>query len=104
MLLSDLIAGKENSWATLYDSTRAAPLTFAHLYQVGLEEAVHFFKDRVTGSEAKEIPDVGPGEDGIIGKRDNQSAVYLHASGVYRQVKPSGEELGLPLPRLSLLG
>ena len=69
MLLSDLIAGKENSWATRYDSTRAAPLTSTHLYQVGLEEAVHFFKDRVTGSEAKEIPDVGPGEDGNIGKR-----------------------------------
>ena len=95
MLLSDLIAGKENSWATLYDSTRAAPLTSAHLYQEGLQEAVHFFKDRATGSEeAKEIPDVGPGEGGIVGRRGDQSAVYRDRDGHVHAVSARCTHLG----------
>lgn len=74
MLLSDLIAGKGNRWAGLYDPTRTAPFAAGQLYREGLEEAKHFFVDRATGSEAIEIADVAVGEGKIVGRPGDQSA------------------------------
>jgi glycine/D-amino acid oxidase-like deaminating enzyme/nitrite reductase/ring-hydroxylating ferredoxin subunit len=94
MLLSDLIAGRENRWASLYDSTRTAPFASGQLYHEGLEEAMHFFKDRVTDSEAREIADVAPGEGKVVGRPGEQSAVYRDPEGNVHAVSARCTHLG----------
>lgn len=108
MLLSDLIAGRENPWARLYDSTRSAPLTEKSLYKEGVSEAAHFAKDRLKGV-GRGVADVTPGEGKVVGRPGDQTAVYrnprgeVHPPGVHSLLEPCGEELGLPLPRVALL-
>lgn len=94
MLLSDLIVGRDNRWASLYESTRVVPFATGHLYREGLEEAVHFFKDRVTGSEAGEIADAAPGEGKIVGRPGAQKAVYRDLEGNVHAVSARCTHLG----------
>src|SRR5215213_4333087 len=69
MLLSDVIAGKENEWARLYDSTRISPFASKRLYKEGLDQAAHFVKDRFRGAGTI---DIVPGEGGIVGRSEER--------------------------------
>jgi len=91
MLLSDLIAGKGNEWARLYDSTRTPPLTAKSLYKEGLKEAMHFVKDRFRGAGTV---DIAPGEGGIVGRPGDQSAVYRDLQGELHAVSARCTHLG----------
>src|SRR5215212_1550186 len=91
MLLSDLIAGKENEWARLYDSTRTPPLTAKSLYKEGLKEVMHFVKDRFRGAGTI---DIAPGEGRIVGRPGDQSAVYRDLQGELHAVSARCTHLG----------
>jgi glycine/D-amino acid oxidase-like deaminating enzyme/nitrite reductase/ring-hydroxylating ferredoxin subunit len=91
MLLSDLIAGKENEWSRLYDPTRTSPLTAKGFYKESLKEAVHFAKDRFRGTG---IVDAEPGEGKIIGRPGDQSAVYRDLQGEVHAVSARCTHLG----------
>jgi len=93
MLLSDLISGKENRWAELYASTRATPLTRPTFYKEGVEEAVHFMKDRTEGM-GEGVADVAPGEGKIIGRPGDQTAVYRDPGGEVHAVSARCTHLG----------
>ncbi len=93
MLLSDLIAGKDNPWARLYDSTRAAPLTKKSLYEEGVSEATHFAKDRLKGV-GRGVADVAPGEGKVVGRPGNQTAVYRDPGGEVHAVSARCSHLG----------
>jgi glycine/D-amino acid oxidase-like deaminating enzyme/nitrite reductase/ring-hydroxylating ferredoxin subunit len=93
MLLSDLIAGKENEWASLYDSTRTSPLVSKSLYKEGAEQAMHFVKDRFEGV-TEDIEDVAPGEGRIVGRPGDQTAVYRGPQGEVHAVSARCTHLG----------
>lgn len=93
MLLSDLITGRENPWADLYDSTRATPLSEKSFYQEGVEEAAHFVKDRMEGA-GESVADVAPGEGRIVGRPGDQSAVYRDPEGNVHAVSARCTHLG----------
>ena len=93
MLLSDLIIGRENPWADLYDSTRATPLSEKSFYQEGVEEAAHFVKDRMEGA-GESAADVAPGEGKIVGRPGNQSVVYRDPQGEVHAVSARCTHLG----------
>src|SRR5215213_5335684 len=91
MLLSDVIAGKENEWARLYDSTRISPFASKRLYKEGLDQAAHFVKDRFRGAGTI---DIVPGEGRIVGRPGDQSAVYRDLQGELHAVSARCTHLG----------
>jgi glycine/D-amino acid oxidase-like deaminating enzyme/nitrite reductase/ring-hydroxylating ferredoxin subunit len=93
MLLSDLISGKENRWADLYNSTRTSPFASRNLYKEGGSQAAHFIKDRFEGvTEAASA--VAPGEGKIIGRPGEQTAVYRDSRGEVHAVSARCTHLG----------
>ena len=93
MLLSDLIGGKENRWADLYDSTRTSPFGAKSLYEEGASQAMHFFKDRFEG--ATEVASaIAPGEGRIVGRPGDQTAVYRDSQGEIHAVSARCTHLG----------
>jgi glycine/D-amino acid oxidase-like deaminating enzyme/nitrite reductase/ring-hydroxylating ferredoxin subunit len=92
MLLADLIMGRENEWAELYDSTRKTPLVSKGFYKEGIEEAAHFVKDRFRG--AANVADVAPGEGRIVGRRGDQTAVYRDPQGEVHAISARCTHLG----------
>jgi glycine/D-amino acid oxidase-like deaminating enzyme/nitrite reductase/ring-hydroxylating ferredoxin subunit len=93
MLLADLIAGKENEWADLYDSTRTSPLASKSLYKEGGSQAMHLVKDRFEGA-TEDVGDITPGEGRIIGRPGDQSAVYRDLQGEVHAVSAVCTHLG----------
>ena len=93
MLLSDLIAGRENEWAELYDSTRTTPFASECLYEEGIGEAAHFVKDRLEGA-GQSIADVARGEGKIVGRPGNQTGVYRDPQGRVHAVSARCTHLG----------
>lgn len=56
MILTDLVVGRENEWAALYDSKRIKPVASASKFlQENMEVASHFIGDRVS-SEHRDNP------------------------------------------------
>lgn len=93
MLLSNLIAGKENEWASLYDSTRTSPFASKSLYKEGAKQAVHFVRDRFKGV-TEDVGDVAPGEGRIVGRPGDQTAVYRDRQGEVHAVSARCTHLG----------
>jgi Rieske Fe-S protein len=93
MLLSDLIAGRKNRWAGLYDSTRTSPFASKSLYEEGASQVVHLVKDRFGGA-AEDASAVAPGEGRIVGRPSDQTAVYRDPQGEVHAVSARCTHLG----------
>ena len=80
ILLTDLIVGKENPWAKLYDPSR---ITLSSGGEFVKENANAFeqYLDWVTPGQAKEIDQIKPGEGAVIRRGLNKVAVYRNAEG-----------------------
>ena len=62
MVLSDLIAGRENPLAEFFDPNRATVASAPEVAKLQAHVAVHMFGDRVRPAQAKSAADVAPGE------------------------------------------
>ena len=93
MLLADLVAGRENEWAALYDSTRTPPLASTSLYKEGLKQATHFVKDRFKGT-AVGPRYLAPGEGKIVGRPGDQVAAYRDPQGRVHAISARCTHLG----------
>ena len=82
MLLSDLVLGKENPWATLYDpkrvSLKARPIGEAlmHNAEVAMDMAKGYLKP-----DLKSVDDIKPGEGAVIRRGLKKVAVYKDENG-----------------------
>jgi glycine/D-amino acid oxidase-like deaminating enzyme/nitrite reductase/ring-hydroxylating ferredoxin subunit len=80
ILIADLVAGRGNEWATLYDPSRTAlraPLEFA---RENLNVAAQY-ADLVTPGEVDSADDVQPGSGAILRRGLAKIAVYRDESG-----------------------
>lgn len=93
MLLSDLIAGKGNEWAKLYDSTRASPLVSKKLYKEGLNQASHFVKDRLGGMQDV-LGGIALSQGKIVGRSGDQMAIYRDLQGEIHALSARCTHLG----------
>ena len=93
VLLSDLINGSENEWAHLYDSTRAASLANKQALEEGLDQALHFVKDRLAGASV-DTRHVAPGEGKVVGRPGDQTAVYRDPDSLVHAVSARCTHLG----------
>ena len=82
MLLSDLVVGKENPWATLYDpkrvSLRAGPMGEAMMHNA--EVAVDLVKGYLR-PDIKSVDDIKPGEGAVVRRGLKKVAVYRDEHG-----------------------
>ncbi|EPX61744.1 Iron-sulfur cluster-binding protein, Rieske family [Cystobacter fuscus DSM 2262] len=95
MILSDLILGRDNRYASLYDATRVKPVAGAKDFvQENAEVAFHFVADRLARPDTHDLSDVPPGEGRIVEVEGRKVAVYREASGGVHALSPVCTHLG----------
>lgn len=81
MLLADLVQGKTNPWADLYDSLRATPFVTQESIKNNLDVGKHWVIDRLKGVDKWSTDDVKPGEGKIITLKGEKVGVYKDEAG-----------------------
>jgi glycine/D-amino acid oxidase-like deaminating enzyme/nitrite reductase/ring-hydroxylating ferredoxin subunit len=84
MLLADLILGRDNAWATLYDPSRKTLRAASEFARENLNVAAQF-ADYVTPGEAASVDDIARGEGAIVRRGLKQIAAYRDDSGAVHE-------------------
>lgn len=93
MILSDLILGRDNPWASLYESTRPTPFVSQASIKNNLDVGVRWFGDRIKG--LFDGPDkVRPGEGRLVTMGTDKVAAYRDEQGTLHQVSAVCPHLG----------
>jgi glycine/D-amino acid oxidase-like deaminating enzyme/nitrite reductase/ring-hydroxylating ferredoxin subunit len=95
MLLTDLILGKQNPWATLYDPSRK-PISAAGTFTKEAANMAAQYVDWLTGSEVESIHDI-PHDCGAVLRRG------LSKVAVYRDEKGTAHEMSAVCPHLGCI-
>jgi hypothetical protein len=109
MLLRDLILGRPNPWADLYDPGRVTLKPYS-LLEFARENALVAadYTDLLTGGDVASAEEIAPGSGAVLRHGLTKVAVYkdpqgqVHAPGLCSALERPGNQLGLPLPRLAL--
>ena len=95
MIITDLVLGRENPWADLFDPHRATVKASASkLAKENVKVAGHFFGDRVRHPQAGVPGDLAPGEAAVSGTGVGQVAVYRDDAGELHKVSAVCTHLG----------
>lgn len=86
MLLSDLILGKNNPYAELYDATRATPFLDPKLIKSNIEVASRWVGDRFKGLQSSSFAEVTKGEGKLLTIDDDKVAAYRDDEGTVHAV------------------
>lgn len=84
ILLTDLIMGRENEWATLYDPTRKTLRALPEFASENLNVAEQY-ADYMTGGDVDSVGEIKPGEGAIIRDGLKKIAVYRDESGALHE-------------------
>ena len=94
MILADLVVGRPNPWASLFDSKRLKPAASAPSFvKENASVAKHFFGDRLNRGDAS-LEEVGPGEGALVQLDGKKTAVYRDEEGVVHALSPVCTHLG----------
>lgn len=95
MIMSDLVLGNDNPWASLFDPHRATlKASAAKLAKENVKVAGHFFGDRVKHPQSGVPGDLAPGEAAVTGTAPGQVAVYRDEAGELHKVSAVCTHLG----------
>jgi glycine/D-amino acid oxidase-like deaminating enzyme/nitrite reductase/ring-hydroxylating ferredoxin subunit len=96
MILSDLIAGRENEWAEIYDAKRIEPRAAAAMFvKENLSAAKHLLLRRsVTTRKADEAAEIPAGGGAVVRVRGRNVAVYRDEDGALHAISPVCTHLG----------
>jgi glycine/D-amino acid oxidase-like deaminating enzyme/nitrite reductase/ring-hydroxylating ferredoxin subunit len=95
LLISDLIAERENPWAEVFDATRIdAPRAVKPFVKTNLEVAKRFIGDRLRAIRPRSIDDLRPGEGGLVDNGMRTVAAYRDDSGKLHQVSATCTHMG----------
>ncbi|MBW4655327.1 MAG: FAD-dependent oxidoreductase [Kaiparowitsia implicata GSE-PSE-MK54-09C] len=94
MLLSDLVQGKDNPWADLYDSLRATPFLTSTSLQENLDVGKRWVGDRLKGLTDNSINDVVTGEGKLLTIEGKKVAAYRDDEGQVHAVSATCTHLG----------
>ncbi len=84
MLVTDLITGKPNDWAKLYDPARKPTRSITEFVKENVNAAVQY-TDYVTPGEVKSADEIQPGEGAIVRRGLSKVAVYKDAQGTVHE-------------------
>ncbi|MBD0328554.1 MAG: FAD-dependent oxidoreductase [Thermoleophilia bacterium] len=95
MILGDLVLGRDNPWAGLFDSKRLTPRASAPRFvKENATVARHFVGDRLDRGEAAEVETVAPGEGRMLRVRGRKTAVYRDEGGRVHALSPVCTHMG----------
>jgi glycine/D-amino acid oxidase-like deaminating enzyme/nitrite reductase/ring-hydroxylating ferredoxin subunit len=95
MILTDLIHGRDNPWAGLFDPNRFKPLASAkELVKENANVGAHFVGDHVSRPDARSADELGPGEGGIVRRGAGKAAAYREDDGTLHVVSAVCTHLG----------
>ncbi|MDQ3821446.1 MAG: FAD-dependent oxidoreductase [Acidobacteriota bacterium] len=94
MILSDLVTGRENDWASLYDPNRFKPLASAKdLVTQNIDVATHFVGDRFSVPKEESASDVIEGEGRVV-EVDGEKTAVCKLDGVVHSVSATCTHMG----------
>jgi nitrite reductase/ring-hydroxylating ferredoxin subunit len=93
LLITDLIAGRENPWATLYDPSRKSLRAVKEFARENLNVASQY-ADHVTPGDVKSANDIAPGHAAILRRGLKQIAAYRDDNGVLHEHSAVCSHLG----------
>lgn len=95
VLNSDLILGRENEAARVFDPGRIKPLsTVRRLTGNLLHMARHFVGDRLMGADFETIDQIAPGQGGLVNVDGERRAVYRDDHGELHMLSPVCRHMG----------
>src|SRR3954470_3060968 len=95
MILTDLIAGRENPWARLFDATRFKPLASAkELVKENTNVGVRFVGDHLGRPDVHSVGSLAPGEAGFVRRGAGKVAAYRDDDGTLHAVSAVCTHLG----------
>src|SRR3954462_9147008 len=95
MILTDLIAGRKNPWADLFDATRFKPLASAkELVKENANVGVRFVGDHLGRPDVRSVDALAPGEAGIVRRGAGKVAAYREDDGTLHTVSAVCTHLG----------
>jgi glycine/D-amino acid oxidase-like deaminating enzyme/nitrite reductase/ring-hydroxylating ferredoxin subunit len=98
MMLEDLILGRSNPWAGLYDPSRMKPLASAKdLVKENANVAARFIGDRLTKRGGRDATELAPGEADIAHMDGEKVAAFRDEDGALHAVSPVCTHLGCQL-------
>jgi glycine/D-amino acid oxidase-like deaminating enzyme/nitrite reductase/ring-hydroxylating ferredoxin subunit len=80
MLLRDLILGRENAWADLYDPRRVSPRGVGQFLRENLGVAANL-AEHVTGGEVASVDELRPGQGAVLRQGLGKIAAYRDENG-----------------------
>ena len=84
MLISDLIAGRENAWATLYDPARKSLRAATEFARENANVAAQY-ADYLSPGDVKSVEDIAPGAGAIVRRGFRQTAAYRDEHGALHE-------------------
>ena len=98
MILEDLVLGRPNPWAQLYDPRRLKPLASASDFaKENANVALRMVGDRLTKRGGREAQELAPGEGDIARLTGEKVAAFRDDDGVLHAVSPTCTHLGCQL-------
>jgi glycine/D-amino acid oxidase-like deaminating enzyme/nitrite reductase/ring-hydroxylating ferredoxin subunit len=95
LLLNDLLVGRENASASLFDPNRLTLRASAPRFvKENLQAGLRFIGDRVTKPGRRAAEDLRPGEGDIVRLHDERVAAYRDEDGTLHAVSPTCTHLG----------
>jgi glycine/D-amino acid oxidase-like deaminating enzyme len=114
ILLSELIAGRESPWASVYDPSRVTLGALPEFLKENLNVAAQY-ADHVTPGEVDDASQILPGEGRVLRRGTHKVAAYRGEDGTLTVrsavctapllrggLELRGEDVGLPVPRLAV--
>lgn len=94
LLLTDLIMGRKNPWADLYDPSRFKLKASTEFAKENTTVALDFVGDRIKPSDVDSEDDIKPGEGAVVRKGTTRIAVYREPSGTLKRCSAVCTHLG----------
>jgi glycine/D-amino acid oxidase-like deaminating enzyme/nitrite reductase/ring-hydroxylating ferredoxin subunit len=94
MLLTDMILGRDNPWAELYDATRATSFITPQSIRENIDVGVHWLGDRLKGPQTASTRDIAQTEGKLLTLNGEKVAVYRDPQGDYHGVSAVCPHLG----------
>ena len=93
MLLTDLIMGRENPWAELYDPARKTVRAAGAFLEENVNVAAQY-TDWLTGGDVSSIDEIAPGTGAVLRKGLSKIAVYRDGNGRAHEMSAVCPHLG----------